>query len=197
MTGLDKMKSQILDEARAAANGKIAEAESQAGEILDAAKAQAARTSESISQKSEAAVKNYNDRVASSIDLMRRTKLLTAKQEVIAEVLEHAYEALTTMEEKEYFKMLLKLLGRYVLAQDGEIYFSSADLERMPAGYEKELEQIAKEKGGSLTLSKTGRNIENGFILAYGGIEENCTLKAMFDSKKDELSDKVHRLLFA
>lgn len=39
-------------------------------------------------------------------------------------------------------------------------------------------------------------NIDNGFILAYGGIEENCTIRAMFDAKRDELSDIVHRLLF-
>ena len=46
-------------------------------------------------------------------------------------------------------------------------------------------------------VSKEGKNIENGFVLVYGGIEENCTLRAMFDAKRDELSDKVHRMLFS
>ena len=50
---------------------------------------------------------------------------------------------------------------------------------------------------GSLKVSKEGKNIENGFVLVYGGIEENCTLRAMFDAKRDELSDKVHRMLFS
>ena len=44
--------------------------------------------------------------------------------------------------------------------------------------------KLTKKNGGSLKISKEGRNIENGFILAYGGIEENCTLRAMFDAKK-------------
>lgn len=196
MTGLDKMKSQILDEAKAAADSKLSDAKSQAEEILDKAKAEAAKITSSISQKSEAEIANYKERVVSSIDLQRRTKILAAKQEIIAEALDKAYGTLKTMESGAYFDMLLKLLGKYALPQEGEIYFSSADLERLPDGYEAKISGVAAEKGGSLTLSKTGRNIENGFILAYGGIEENCTIKAMFDAKKDELSDKVHKLLF-
>ena len=196
MTGLDKMKSQILDEAKAAADSKLSDAKSQAEEILDKAKAEAAKITSSISQKSEAEIANYKERIVSSIDLQRRTKILAAKQEIIAEALDKAYGTLKTMESGAYFDMLLKLLGKYALPQEGEIYFSSADLERLPDGYEAKIRGVAAEKGGSLTLSKTGRNIENGFILAYGGIEENCTIKAMFDAKKDELSDKVHKLLF-
>lgn len=197
MAGLDKMKSQILSEAKAAAESKIAEATAKAEEIVSQAKAEAAKQSESISQKSEKETVNYKERIASSIDLQRRTKILEAKQEMIAAVLDKAYESLTTMEKDEYFDMVLKILDRYVLPQEGEIYFSSADLERLPAGFDAKVGQIAKAKEGSLTISKEGKNIENGFVLAYGGIEENCTLRAMFDAKKDELADKVHRMLFS
>lgn len=38
--------------------------------------------------------------------------------------------------------------------------------------------------------------IDGGFLLVYGGMEENCGIKAVFDSVKDELSDQVNRLLF-
>ncbi len=41
------------------------------------------------------------------------------------------------------------------------------------------------------------RNIDNGFILAYGGIEENCSIEAMFAEKRDELRDQVRKILFA
>ena len=196
MTGLEKMKSQILDEAKAVADSKIAEAKAQAEEIMSQAKAEAEKKQASISQKSEAEIANYKERVASSIDLQRRTKVLAAKQDVIKEVLNEAYESLTGMEADAYFAMLLKMLGKYALPQDGEIFFSARDLKRMPAGFQDEVKKAAEKKNGSLTVSEEGRNIENGFILAYGGIEENCTLQAMFDAKRDELSDKVHHLLF-
>ena len=46
-------------------------------------------------------------------------------------------------------------------------------------------------------MAGAGRdNIDNGFILAYGGIEENCTIRAMFHTKQDELSDVVQKILF-
>ena len=41
MTGLDKMKSQILNEAKAAADGKVAEAKRQAEEMINLAKEEA------------------------------------------------------------------------------------------------------------------------------------------------------------
>lgn len=197
MTGLEKMQSQILEEAKAAADNKIAEAKAKASGITSQAEEEAAKITETIAHKSETEVANYKDRIVSSGDLQRRTKILAAKQEVIAEVLDKAYQSLTTMNEDEYFAMLLKMLDKYVLPESGEIFFSQADLTRMSAGFEAEVTKKAADKGGSLTISKEGRKIENGFVLAYGGIEENCTLQAMFDAKRDELSDKVQRILFA
>lgn len=197
MAGLDKMKDQILNEAKAAADSKLKEADAKAEELLSGAKAEAARISESISRKSEKEVADYKERVESSIDLQKRTKILAAKQGLIKELLDKSYESLTGMEPSGYFDMLLKLLKKYVLPQEGEIFFSSEDLKRMPAGYEAEVKKIAEAEGGALKVSEEGRNIENGFVLAYGGIEENCTLRAMFDEKKEELSDKVREILFA
>ena len=197
MTGLDKMKSQILDEAKAAAEGKIAEAKAQAEETIRSAKEDAAKQTESILHKSKNDVSNYQERLESSIDLQKRTKILAAKQEVIAGVLEKARAKVEAMEAGEYFSMLLKMVEKYALAQDGEICLCAADLARLPGGFEAEVSRIAKEKGGSLKLSGEGKQIKNGFILVYGGVEENCTINAMFDAKKDELSDIVHRLVFS
>ena len=125
MTGLDKMKSQILDEAKKAAEEKISEANAQADEMIRLAKEDAAKQTESIQKKAEEDVANYQERMVSSIDLQKRTKILAAKQEVIAEVLEKAYEKVKAMSEEEYFSMLLKMVEKYALPQEGEICFSS------------------------------------------------------------------------
>lgn len=197
MTGLDKMKSQILDEAKAAAQLKIEGAKAQAEEIIGQANAEAKVISERILQNSEKDIANYRERTVSSIDLQKRTKILEAKQNLIKDILDKAYNTLAGMKADEYFAMLLKLLEKYALPEDGEIFFAASDLKRMPSGYEAEVNKIAAARDGSLKISEEGRNIENGFVLAYGGIEENCTLRAMFDEKRDELSDKVRELLFA
>ena len=93
--------------------------------------------------------------------------------------------------------MIRKMLEKFVLSDSGEIYFSAADLKRLPDGFEKEITAIAQKKGGSLTLKKEGREIENGFILVYGGIEGNCTFRALFNTQRDALQDKIHQELFA
>lgn len=197
MTGLEKMKSQILSEARALADNKVEEAKADAQKITSQAEAEAEKSSELAQRKSEADVKAYEERVASAIDLKRRTRILEAKQEVIADVLKKAYDSLIAMDEKEYFALLLKMLDKYALPEAGEILFAASDLARMSNDFRAEVEKSAASKGGSLVISEEGRKIENGFVLAYGGIEENCTLQAIFDAKKDELSDKVHRIIFA
>ncbi len=84
------------------------------------------------------------------------------------------------------------MLDKYVLAKTGEIYFSEKDLDRMPQGFEAVIEKAAVSKGGSLTLVKEPKNIDGGFILVYGGIEENCSFRALLAARRDELSDKVH-----
>ena len=198
MAGLEKIKSQILDEAKVTADAKIEDAKAQAEQMKTQAQAEGAAQAEQILKKSEAEVAAQKERVKSAIDLQRRTRLLEAKQEMIAEIIEKAYEKVISLAPDEYYQMLLSILEAYVLPQEGEeIYFSVKDLENMPVGFGKEIEEIALAKGGKLTVAGAGRdNIDNGFILAYGGIEENCTIRAMFDAKRDELADIVHRMLF-
>ena len=197
MTGLEKMIGQILEEANSTAREKVAEAALEAEELVSQARAEAQKLSEEILGQSQTDVKNYLDRVKSSADLQRRTAILKAKQEVIASVLEKAYASLNDLETDAYFDMIRKILEKYALAEDGEIYFSAADLDRLPAGFEKEISDIAARKGGSLILKREGKEIENGCILVYGGVEENCTFRALMGAKKDRLQDVIHQELFA
>lgn len=196
MSGLDRMKAQILEEADCTAQEILEQANEQAEAIIKTAREEAELQAGAIAQKAERDAQEYEKRAASSADMRRKQAVLSAKQEVIREVLEKAYEHVMNLDDEKYFELLEKLLGKYVLLQDGVIYFSKQDLERMPEGFSGKIKTIAAEKGGSLTLSGEGRQTEGGFLLAYGGIEENCTIRAVFDSKREELSDKVNRLLF-
>ena len=197
MSGLNKIKSQIMDEARSLAEEKIAEAKLTAGEIIEQAQKEAEESEKQMLRKAEAEEKKQQEKTASFIDLQKRTKILEAKQGVIADVLKQAYEALENLGEEEYFSALLLLVKKYALPETGEILFGKTDLGRLPEGFGDKIEEIAKAKGGELRISENEGAIKNGFILVYGGIEENWTLKALFDARQEELSDKVHRLLFA
>ena len=196
MSGLDKIKSQILDEANHSAEAKIAEANEKAEQMLSEAKAEAEAEVSRISAKSREAIAVYEDRVKSSGEMQRKQAILQAKQEVIADVLNKAYEKVRAQDTAAYFEMIRKMLEKYAQPGDGIISFNAEDLKRMPKGFEAEIEKATKEKGGSLKLSEEPKDMDGGFILVYGGVEENCTIRAMFDAKRDHLSDKVHEVLF-
>ena len=135
-------------------------------------------------------------RAGAAADMQRKQAVLAAKQEMIREVLREAYEEILGLEAERYFGLMEKLLREYVLPEEGEICFNSRDLERMPEGFSGRIRTIAAGAGGSLTLSETPLDTDGGFLLVYGGIEENCTLKAVFSSRREELSDQVNRMLF-
>lgn len=196
MSGLDKMKSRILEEAEQSAQEIIAKAQADAEAAVTAAEKQARAEAEKIREKAGRDAGEYAKRAASSSDMRRKQAFLAARQDVISAVLGKAYDAVLTLEEEDYFGLLEKLLEKYVLPEEGEICFSQRDLDRMPEGFAGRIRTIAVEKGGSLSVSREPRNIDGGFLLVYGGIEENCTIKAVFSSKREELSDRVNRLLF-
>lgn len=197
MTGLEKITDQIQEEAKASAAQRLEAAQKEADAVLAEAKDACAAMEAEAAEKNAAMKVNYEGRVKSSAEQQRRTALLRAKQEIIADVIEEAYVTLKKKDVQSYFLTMEKILKTYALAEDGEIYFSAEDLARMPGDFEEKITAAAKEKGGSLVLKKEPKAIADGFVLVYGGVEENCTLKALFDAKKDELQDKVNAILFS
>ena len=195
MTGLDKITSQIQEEAEASAKERIEAAQKEAEQILADAKAACEAMEKEASDKAAALTTVQDGRIHSAAEQKRKTALLKAKQEIIAEIIGSAYQTLKEEDTASYFLTMEKLVKTYALADKGEIYFSAADLGRMPADFEKKIEAAAQENGG-LTLKKEPKEIPDGFILVYGGVEENCTLKALFDAKKDQLQDRVNEMLF-
>ena len=50
--------------------------------------------------------------------------------------------------------------------------------------------------GGDLKVSENTVDIPSGFILSYGEIEENCSIDALINEKRDVLEDKLNSLFF-
>ena len=196
MSGLDKMKARILEEAQSTAQEITGKAEADAEAAVQAAKESAEAEAAKILERAKRDAADYGVRVDSSMDMQRKQAVLAAKQEVIGGVLEKAYDAVMDLDDEKYFEMLEKLLEKNVLPEVGEIRFSAKDLGRMPAEFPDRIKNIAASKGGSLTVSEKPEKMDGGFLLVYGGIEENCTISAVFASKREELSDQVNRMLF-
>ena len=196
MTGLEKMISQIAGGAEAEAGAMIKEAKEAAARTAAEARTEAEKVCGEILARAGAEAAHDLERAKSSAELQRRQAILQARQEVITETLDKAYAALDGLEDEKYFDFIRRLLHKYVRGEKGEICFSARDMARFPRGFEQDISELAAGKGGSLTLDQEGKDIENGFILAYGGIEENCTFRALFNARRDELLDIIYREIF-
>lgn len=196
MTGLEKIINQIIEEADAAAAEKRTQGEQEAERILREAREQAEKEAQRMEEKTADEAAAYQARVESSCDMQRRTLLLKARQEIICDMIGEAYRSLCEADTEQYFGALERLLENSVQPRAGVMVLSAQDLERIPQGFAENVEKIAVSHGGTLRIASESGNLENGFVLIYGGIEENCTLKAVFDAARDRMQDRVHEILW-
>ena len=187
MNGLDKIIAQILDDAKQESLAIREKAAGEAETTLAAVGEKVKKLEEEQAKSAAQREKSYEERLRSSAALKKRQAILAEKQAIIEEML---------AADEAYFAWMEQLLSRFVTDRAGEIYVSKRDLERMPDDFPAKIEKAAQEKGGSLVLKKEPREIDGGFVLVYGGVEENCSAGALFASQRDELADKVHAMLF-
>ena len=116
------------------------------------------------------------------MEFLERNSILRAKQQVIEQAIDKARESIAGLNDEEYFNVLEKLLRKNVQQGKGKICFSKKDLDRIPNGFEDRVKEIVAENQGELVIDKEPANIKDGFVLVYGEIEENCTLKALIEN---------------
>ncbi|NLC19293.1 MAG: hypothetical protein GX757_08780 [Clostridiales bacterium] len=197
MTGLDKILKAIEDEAQAKADEIINEAKKTADDILAAAKQEGEQQAALITQKLSNEVNSIISRAESAANLLERKAILEAKQQIINETISKARASLSELSDEEYTGIILKLIIRYAHNTRGEIIFSTADKKRLPADFADRIKAALSDRAGAeLVLSERSANINGGFLLVYGDIEENCSFDALFEAAKDDLQDKVNSFLF-
>ena len=188
MAGLDKIIGQIQKESEDAAARTIAAAREKAENMLQQAREEAEAQCGEIRARSAKEKEDILERGRSAAELKVRQGLLAKKQEIIGSVLADALKAAKNLEAERYFQ---------VVGGEGVVFFSEADLQRLPSDLERRMNDAVKDKGAVLKISSEPRAMDGGFILCYGGIEENCSFDAIFDSAREHLQDAVQRILFA
>ncbi len=194
MTGLDKILEQIKKESDETVSKKLSEARQRADSILEEAKKDVSGQCESIESNGRNEASEIRKRAGSAADLYKRKAVLAEKQNIISGVFEKALGELNGLSGSEYYNAVIKIAVKNALAQDGEIIFSEGDKANVPSDFEMRLN--AQLKGGRLKVSDTTRPIGKGFILSYGGVEQNCTFSALVEASKETLQDKVQEILF-
>lgn len=196
MSGLDKMTQQILQEAQEQADQLLIDAKEDAQKAVEQARQECEVWEQKAHVSLEKELDEFRARAASSRDLERRRAVLEAKQEIIADMIEKTCERMRQAGVEEYFETLRRMFEKFCHGEDGQMYLSAEDLARVPQEFRDLVENIAAEKGGSIELQDVPGRIPDGFLLVYGGIEENCTFEAVIESDRSRLQDQVNKMLW-
>lgn len=194
MTGLESIIKQIEGDAQQEVSEILAEAKGKAEKAREEAKEEAKRQADAILQKGEQDANDIRERAQSAAELTKRNQMLSFKQGLIEEAIEGARASLEGAPDKEYFETLLQLYKRFAQKGQGELQLNKKDLGRLPDDFLARMKQAVPE--ADMHISPTPADIESGFLLVYGGMDINCTFRAVFEDAYDQLRDAAGRLLF-
>ncbi len=199
MQGLEKIKARIIEEARQKADATIKQAEKEAGEIMEAAKAKAAQKREEILGKARVEAENAEKRVLALAELELRKQSLKVKQDLVEETFKRALRKLAAMPAEHYAGVLADMI--YNAVQDGteEVVFSASDRARL--NLDSVLDSVNKKlaqsgKTANIRLSPESGNFSGGFILKRGDVELNNTFEVLLKMNREELEQDVLKILF-
>ena len=165
MSGLDNIVKKIKSNSRDEIELIKKDAESYRASVLAEAKKETDKEIKNILDQAKRDQDLLEEKVVSNGEFKQRNALLKAKGEVIDEVIARALDELKNQDTDSYFATVLNVLKENVQDKDGKICFSKKDLDRIPSDFEAKASDIAKEKGGSLTVDNEPADIADGFIL--------------------------------
>ena len=220
MNGVDKITEKILSEAREAEKAALAHAQKRAEEILAVAEAEADAIRNRIADAAAREGEEIVSRAKAAASMHRRRAELALRAELIDEVFDEAFAAISALPREEYRQLLCQLLCDALsdhlesLAQSVSLH---GDEVEMPAFYEIQLNaddhraigkalladarralkgRAARSELDKLTLSAQTVPISGGLILQCGDVCCNCSLETLFARARVEHEADVANLLF-
>ena len=189
---LADIRKKIEQDAAAEAAKLLDEAGKQADALNKEADLQIARSKKHYDDLYEAEAPEVRHRAEIIANLDVKKNRLGAKQELIAQSFEAAYERLCKLPEEHYLAFMEKLLDQAVSSGDEELLVGTKE-KRMNKAW---LDRYNAAKGKKLILAADRADIEGGFILRKGKISVNCSLDTLVHWLKDELESDVVKRLF-
>lgn len=195
MSGLDKILAEIRDEAAAEAKQAVDMAKAEAEKIAAKAKEDSRAQTDRILATAEQEVADIERSRESALALQCRQRTLAQKQMLLGETLQKAQAVIKDLPQDVYFDLLVRLAKNAAQPGAGVMLLNAADRKRVPADFAKKLADVLPQ-GASLAIADDACDIDGGFVLKYGDVEENCSVEAMFNARGDEFSDLIRDTLF-
>ena len=196
MAGLDEILNMISAQQKQTEDSIIKAAESKAEQIIKEGESKAQAAYDEYIRKTTTQHERDYENNRNAIDAEMKRKILSCKVELINTAIEKTIQKLKNLPDMDYFDLIARLAEKHMRAGEGTISFGSSDLKRLPADLESRLNEKASVSGGSIKISSESADIEDGFILSYGLISENCSFRAIIESESEEVRDIAARELF-
>ena len=190
MSGIDGIKTNILNEARAAADGIISDAVSRKAKIIADLCADAEKEGETALSDARKRAFELVNRANSMAGLEERKKILAAKREIISEVFDRIEMSFSRMESVEYSKLLASMAvsaGR----EGGTLVFSENDRQ-----YARSVYSMLDPNKFVLSGDYTS-DIPSGFMLCRDNIYTECSVNAAIAEHRRELETEIAGILFS
>jgi len=193
MSTLDKIIEEILEQARGQADAIINGANEKAADI--ASQAQADRDEWKRQLDETAASENLEraNRAESGRRQNRRRALLNARGQVIDAVIAYTKAKIIRLPDGEYSDFLFRLFEKNAQPLDGSIRVAPSDFARLRNDFLARCRSVFPEN--KLELSGDADGIENGFVIEYGNVIQNCSLDGIFEAEGQALRDRVNEVL--
>ena len=162
-----------------------AETNEKCAQIMAQAKLDADKISAEIADRAQSKVKQMQAASKSRCDLETRNAFLKRRREEI----DKTYSEI--LPDEDYFE-LIYTFAKKLNGMNGVVLLNEKDMNRLPKDFLARLEEC----GVKAELSKTPCDIESGFILKCGDIEENMDFSAILSEKRDAIEDFINQELF-
>ena len=199
MSGTEKIKAKILEDAELKVSQILDQAEAEAQEIIESALKEAEQKRAEILKKGESDGREVYRRMLSEANLDGRKETLKAKQDMVEAAFSVAMDKLCKLSDKDYQKLLEDMAVDAAINEDGEILLSEQDKKRVNKDFIKNINKRVSSAGktGKVVLSKDNIKTVGGFVLRYEGMEINSTFEVVFEVLRSRLENDVVKILFS
>lgn len=168
-----------------------AETDEKCAQIMAQAKLDADKISAEIADRAQSKVKQMQAASKSRCDLETRNTFLKRRREEIDKTYSEILNKMKNLPDEDYFE-LIYTFAKKLSGMSGVVLLNEKDMNRLPKDFLARLEEC----GVKAELSKMPCDIESGFILKCGDIEENMDFSAILSEKRDAIEDFINQELF-
>ena len=195
MTGLDKIKEKIEEQSRENCEKIFADTNLKIKKMIAQARDEGNRRASEIVGAAQIEADKKNAVSKSTAESITRNRYLEIRNAILNDIISAAYLSIDKFTDEEYFDMIFSLCKKNIQPGECTMYMNGYDLSRIPEDFEERINSAVFETS-AVTVGEKAVDIENGFILDYGDVTVNCTLRAVFDENMDALKDMLSKELF-